>query len=100
MLEAIGATGSVSLKLGHRDETPTPRDENHETKHSSEFKARIVLEPLRGLKTVQEIAAENDLHPVQVTKWKKGPLGSLMMERMRKPSAKGRRSRKPVWSAK
>lgn len=39
-------------------------------KHSSGFKARIALEALKGLKTVQEIVAENELHPVQVTKWK------------------------------
>ncbi len=38
--------------------------------HSSEFKARIALEAIKGLKTVQQIAAENDLHPVQVTQWK------------------------------
>lgn len=38
--------------------------------HSSEFKARIALEAIKGLKTVQQIAAENNLHPVQVTQWK------------------------------
>jgi len=38
--------------------------------HSPEFKARIALEALKGLKTVQQIAAENQLHPVQVTQWK------------------------------
>ncbi len=38
--------------------------------HSAEFKARIALEALKGAKTVQQIAAENHLHPVQVTQWK------------------------------
>ena len=38
--------------------------------HSAEFKARIALEAVKGLKTVQQIAAENHLHPVQVTQWK------------------------------
>lgn len=38
--------------------------------HSPEFKARVALEALKGLKTVQQIAAENELHPVQVTQWK------------------------------
>jgi len=38
--------------------------------HSSEFKARIAIEAIKGVKTVQEIAAENNLHPVQVTQWK------------------------------
>ena len=38
--------------------------------HSSEFKARIALEAIKGVKTVQQIAAENGLHPVLVTQWK------------------------------
>jgi transposase-like protein len=32
--------------------------------HSAEFKARIVLDAVKGLKTLQQIAAENQLHPV------------------------------------
>ena len=32
--------------------------------HSAEFKARIALEALKGVKTVQQIAAENNLHPI------------------------------------
>ncbi len=39
--------------------------------HSAAFKARMAKEALRGLKTVTEIAQENDLHPVQVSTWKK-----------------------------
>lgn len=38
--------------------------------HSAEFKARVALEAIRGVKTVSQIAAENHLHPVQVTQWK------------------------------
>ena len=38
--------------------------------HSPEFKARVALEALKGVKTVQQIAAANHLHPVQVTQWK------------------------------
>jgi transposase-like protein len=29
------------------------------------FKVRVALEPARGLKTINGIAAEHDLHPVQ-----------------------------------
>lgn len=36
-----------------------------------EFKARIALEAAKGLRTINEIAADNELHPVQVSKWKK-----------------------------
>jgi len=38
---------------------------------SAEFKARVALEAARGVKTVNEIAADNELHPVQVSQWKK-----------------------------
>ena len=38
--------------------------------HSAEFKARVALEAIKGLKTVQEIAAENHVHPTQITQWK------------------------------
>ena len=33
--------------------------------HSAEFKARVALEALRGIKTVNQIAEENEIHPVQ-----------------------------------
>lgn len=39
--------------------------------HSATFKARIAKEAIRGVKTVAEIARENNLHPSQVTNWKK-----------------------------
>jgi transposase len=39
--------------------------------HRPEFKARIALEALKGLKPVHQIAAENEIHPVQVSQWKK-----------------------------
>ncbi len=38
--------------------------------HSASFKARVAMEAVRGIKTVAEIAAENNLHPTQVTTWK------------------------------
>ena len=40
-------------------------------RHEPEFKARVALEAIKGLKTIQEIAKEYDLHPVQVSDWKK-----------------------------
>jgi transposase-like protein len=39
--------------------------------HSAEFKTRIAVETIKGAKTVQQIAAENNLHPIQVTQWKR-----------------------------
>ena len=39
--------------------------------HSPEFKARVALEALKGIKPIHQIAAENEIHPVQVSAWKK-----------------------------
>ncbi len=38
---------------------------------SSQFKAKVALEALRGVKTVNEIAQEFGVHPTQVGLWKK-----------------------------
>ena len=38
---------------------------------SDQFKAAVALEALRGDKTVQEIAAKWQLHPTQVSTWKR-----------------------------
>jgi transposase-like protein len=40
-------------------------------RHDAQFKARVALEALKGIKTVQQIAKEFDVHPVQVSDWKK-----------------------------
>jgi len=39
--------------------------------HSSEFKAKVGLEAIRGIKTINDIAQEFGLHPVQVSQYKK-----------------------------
>jgi transposase/putative transposase len=40
-------------------------------RHDPEFKARVALEAIKGIKTIQEIAKEFDVHPTQVSDWKK-----------------------------
>ena len=40
-------------------------------RHEPEFKARVALEALKGVKTIQQIAKEYKVHPVQVSEWKK-----------------------------
>jgi transposase len=40
-------------------------------RHDPEFKARVALEALKGVKTIQQIAKDFDIHPVQVSEWKK-----------------------------
>jgi transposase-like protein len=44
---------------------------NKRKRHDSQFKARVALEALKGLKTVQQIAKEFGIHPGQVSDWKR-----------------------------
>ena len=46
-------------------------------KHSPEFKARVALEAIKGVKTVSQIAQEFEIHLVMVSKWKNEMLGHL-----------------------
>jgi transposase len=39
--------------------------------HGAEFKAKVGLEAVRGVKTINEIAQEYGVHPVMVGQWKK-----------------------------
>ena len=39
--------------------------------HSPEFKARVAMEAISGRKTMQEIAADHAIHPIQVSQWKR-----------------------------
>lgn len=45
--------------------------------HSAEFKARVALEALKGVKTINQIAQEEGILPVQVSTWKKELQGRL-----------------------
>jgi transposase len=39
--------------------------------HLPQFKARVGLEAVRGVKTVNQIAQEFSVHPVQVSQWRR-----------------------------
>ncbi len=39
--------------------------------HDMEYKAKVGLEAIRGVKTINEIAQDFGVHPVQVSQWKK-----------------------------
>lgn len=42
--------------------------------HSNELKARVALEAIAGVKTASEIAKEYEIHPAQVSQWKRNLL--------------------------
>jgi CNT family concentrative nucleoside transporter len=58
--------------------------------HSPEFKARVAMEAISGRKTLQEIAADHAVHPIQVSQWKKQLLegASDLFSRGKKTQAK------------
>jgi transposase-like protein len=45
-------------------------------KFTSEFKAKVALEAIKGMRTVNELAQEFEVHPNQIGIWKKQLLGS------------------------
>ena len=44
---------------------------------TADFKAKVALEALRGDRTIQEIAAKHQVHPNQVSAWKRQALDGL-----------------------
>jgi putative transposase len=46
-------------------------------KHSADFKAKVALEAIKGLKTINELSSEYEVHPSQVNQWKKQVLDEL-----------------------
>jgi putative transposase len=45
--------------------------------HSGQFKAKVVVEAIRGQKTVNELATQYGVHPVQISQWKRQALDGL-----------------------
>ena len=64
---------------------------NKRKQYSAQFKFKVALEAAKGLKTRSEIAAEFEVHPMQVSQWKKQLLsdGSELFGR------KNRKSKSP-----
>ncbi len=45
--------------------------------HHPEFKAKVALEAIRGMKTSSELASRFQVHPTQISAWKKQALDCL-----------------------
>lgn len=46
-------------------------------RHSAEFKGKVALEALKGLKTVNELAGHYQIHPTQMSQWKRQVQGHV-----------------------
>jgi transposase-like protein len=40
-------------------------------KHTAEFKAKVALEAAKEIKTTNELASQYQIHPVQISQWKR-----------------------------
>jgi transposase-like protein len=45
--------------------------------HSAKFKAQVVLEAIRGEKTLSQLGSQFRVHPIQIAKWRKSALEHL-----------------------
>ena len=43
----------------------------------AEFKAKVALEAIRGERTISELATKHQLHPNQITQWKRQAIENL-----------------------
>ena len=50
---------------------------NKRRNHSAAFKAKVALAAAKADKTIAELASQYEVHPSQITKWKKQLLESL-----------------------
>jgi transposase-like protein len=79
----------MAYSAGHDPGGPMKRNS-----YSPEFKAKVALEAMKGLLTANEIASKFEVHPVQVSQWKKElaeNMGSIFERKKvkKKPPNKG-----------
>ena len=66
---------------------------NNRKIYDGNFKARVVLEVIRGQKTISEIASEYGVNPNQIINWKKKVIEKLP-EILSNSNGKNRKNRK------
>ena len=59
---------------------------NTRKQHTAAFKAQIVLEALKEVKTLAQLASEHQLNPNLITKWKQEAIAQLSVVFERKNS--------------
>ncbi len=62
--------------------------------YDDNYKARVALEAIKGEKTISEIASKYEVHPNQITKWKKQLLENVssLFSRKKDPEIEDLRS--------
>lgn len=40
-------------------------------RHAAEFKSKVALEALKGVKTASELSSQYGIHPTQISQWKR-----------------------------
>ncbi len=45
--------------------------------HSARFKSKVALEAVKGLKTMSELASKYEVHPNQISQWKRQLIDNL-----------------------
>jgi transposase-like protein len=45
--------------------------------YSPQFKARVAVEAIRGVKTLSQLGSQFKVHPMQIAKWRKAALEQL-----------------------
>jgi transposase-like protein len=59
--------------------------------HAPEFKAKVSLGAIKGLKTTSELASRYQVHPVQISTWKK-----QAVERLPESFKRGKAAKQPL----
>src|SRR6185369_14095253 len=63
--------------------------------HSAKFKAQVVVEAIRGEKTLSQLGSQFKVHPIQIAKWRKAApehLPDLFVDGRRRQSGNGQQA--------